>query len=300
MCRLLAGVSWSRRGSTLLGELALLVAEAARGDPYLRAVTGGEDRHCHGYGYVLLTRGSTGAWRISYERYDALSENVDEEEACRRNLEAAKGAAEKLHGLLRAAEEAVLVFHVRRAGRREPRGSLNAHPYSVTAAAPRGAAVLYLAHNGGLRKDELASALGVAAEAYTDSNLLALWIAKRVEEGVEPPVALAQGYRYAKSGYDVALLVVEDRLRYASPRLLYAAGMAPGLDEARRRYYAPVAFEAQGAVGFTSSTILDLARERLGDADAWMRALEEDEWGIYEASGTGLQRLHGLEPRLAQ
>ncbi len=263
MCRLVAGVAWSPGGSELLGRLAWLVAEAAAGDPYLRAVTGGEDRHCHGYGFLLVYRGvGGGAWRIVYERYDALEEGLDGEEACRANLEAARGAAERLRGLLASAGEAVLVFHVRRAGRREPRGTLNVHPYVEAAYTAGGVVELYLAHNGGVRKDALARALGLpegVEGVYTDSRLLLGFVARRVSSGVEAWRALAEGYAYVKSGYDVALAVLRDTGRGPEPGLLLAAGMAPGLDEARRRYYEPVGFHAGGAAGYISSTVRDLA-----------------------------------------
>lgn len=292
MCRLVAGYAWSREGAGLLGRLAVLVAEAASSDPYLREVTGSVDKHCHGYGLVLVYRGSgSRAWRVLYERFDALEEGVDEEEACRANLEATRGAAERLRGLLSAAEEAYLVFHARRAGRSEPRGSLNTHPYSVTAATPDGAVVLYLAHNGGLRKAELAEALGLDPEDYTDSHLLAIWAARRLERGEagEPWEPLAEGYGFAKSGYDVALLALEDTMRGVEPDLYIAAGMAPGLDEARRRYYEPIGFRGNGAAGYISSTVRDLARREGLDIETWSLR-----WGVYGVEPGGLRLLREL------
>jgi len=285
VCRLVAGYAWGSLGARLLGELAVLAAEAARGDPYLRAVTGGEDRHCHGYGLVLATRGrGEAAWRLIHERYDALDGGLGEEEACRANLEAARGAAERLRGVLANAEEALLVFHVRRAGRSEPRGSLNTHPYVAAAAAPGGQLLLYLAHNGGVRKEPLAQLLGLEPGAYTDSNLLLLWLAQRLAQGADAAQALAEGYRLAKSGYDVALLAARDTGRGAEPSLYIAAGHAPGLDEARRAYYEPIGFTAEEAAGYTSSTIRDLAREK-GIA-ATMEALEHR---VYRVTRRGLE-----------
>ena len=293
MCRLLAGWAWGPRGLQLLGELASLVAEAARGDPYLRAVTGGEDRHCHGYGVLLVYRSRVGggAWRLHYERFDALEEGVGEEEACRANLEAAAGAAERLRGLLASAAEALLVFHVRRAGRREPRGSLNNHPYQETSYTGRGAVELYLAHNGGVRKDLLAAKLGLGGwEAYTDSRLLLALVARRVGEGVEPWRALVEGYEAVKSGYDVALAALEDTGAGLRPSLYIAGGMAPGLDEARRRYYEPIGFTHAEAAGYISSTVRDLARERGLEVET--RSLE---WAVYQVEpGRGLRELARL------
>ncbi|RUM46856.1 MAG: hypothetical protein DSY37_04230 [Hyperthermus sp.] len=280
MCRLVAGRSWGREGSRLLGELVGLVAEAAAGDPYLKAVTGGEDRHCHGYGFIVVYRSPSGGWRLVYERFDALSGGLGEEEACRANLEASRGAAERLRGLLATVDEALVVFHVRRAGRGEPRGSLNAHPYRVEAFPPGGYVEAYLAHNGGLVKEGLARELGVNAPAYTDSHLLAIRIARRLAAGVDASTALAEGFAHAKSGYDVALVVVEDKLRGINASLWLAAGMAGGLDEARRKYYEPVLFHAAAAAGYVSSTVRDLAVERGVNA-----SFEEARPGVYRVDG---------------
>ena len=291
VCRLVAGYAWGPRGAELLGELAVLTAEAAAGDPYLRAITGGEDRHCHGYGYVLAYRGpGSRAWRIIHERFDALDAGVGEEEACRLNLEASRGAAERLRGLLAQAVEAYLVFHIRRAGRGEPRGSLANHPYHVEAATPRGPVELYLSHNGGLRKDQLAAALGVEASGYTDSRLLAHLAARRVAEGGEAWQALQEGYAYVKSGYDVMLLELRRKGVAATEPLLYiAGGYAPGLDEARRRYYEPVGFRAEEATGYISSTIRDLAGEKKLPIEA-----ETLSHGVYLATRQGLEKLADL------
>lgn len=289
MCRLVAGYAWSREGAGLLARLAYEVALAAQSDPLLAAVTGGEDRHCHGYGFVLAYRGpGGGAWRVVYERFDAVEEGVGEEEACRANLEASLGAAERLRGLLASASEAFLVFHVRRAGRREPRGSLNTHPYRVSALHRGGAVELYVAHNGGVRKEELASLLGLEAASYTDSHLLALWLAGRMEEGLDPGEALAAGYRFVKSGYDVAVLGLRDRLRGVEPWLVFAGGMAGGLDEARVRYYAPYGFESAGAAGYVSSTVAERCG---GGCGASFRRLGG---GVYAVTRGGLRRLRGL------
>ncbi|WP_062662838.1 hypothetical protein [Aeropyrum camini] len=55
MCRLLAGYAWSPEGARLLGRLASLVASAAEYDPYLDRIHD-DARHCHGYGFILLSR----------------------------------------------------------------------------------------------------------------------------------------------------------------------------------------------------------------------------------------------------
>ena len=278
MCRLVAGAARGGEGAQLLARLAMLVAEAAAGDPYLEALSGGAVRkHCHGYGLLLVYRGrGSRAWSVAYERYDALDEGVSEEEACNANLEAARGAAERLQAVLASSEEAYLVFHARRAGRREPRGSLNTHPYPARVPTASGAAELYLAHNGGVDKEALAKSLGVEAGGFTDSYLLLEWIARRLARGDAAPQLLAEGYRFARSGYDIALLELVDTGRGPRPRLYIAAGMAGGLDEARRRYYEPVFFLGGGASGFVSSTVRDLARQRGLPLETWT-----PEWGVY-------------------
>ncbi|KSW12058.1 hypothetical protein CF15_04575 [Pyrodictium occultum] len=288
MCRMLAGAAWSRDGAWLLARLLRLLARAASGDPYLAEVTGGEARHCHGYGFLIAAR-LAGSWRLLYERFDAKTPAAGEEEACKANLEALSGAAERAAGLIAAAEEAYVVAHARRAGRREPRGTLNAHPYPVTLETPGGSLELYLAHNGGLDKEKLAGALGLEADMYTDSHMLAVLLARRIRMGVGLAEALAEATAFTRNALDLAVVVLERRRDGIEPSLYVTGYLRPGLDEARKRYYQPIGFQAEGAAGYISSTLRDLALEE-------GLALETVELeGVYRVEpGKGLEKLRSL------
>ncbi len=295
---MLAAASWTREGSRLLSRLARLLAEAARRDPYLERLSGGSvGSHCHGYGYALLAR-SGGSWRVSYERFDAagLSRGPSGEEGCEANLDALNAAVEGLAAELDRAGEAYLVLHARRAGRREPRGTLNAHPFHAAYTAPWGPGEVFLAHNGGVDKAALAGEAGVASgdtSLYTDSHLLALAIARRLSRGEPPGEALASLWRAATSGYDVALLTAGR----GGPRLWLAAGASPSIlgDEARLAYYQPVLLLGDGLAGFASSTVADLASA--AGLPLALRRLAPREWGVYRVEPGGWPRLEAPCPR---
>ena len=182
----------SREGLGILSRLIDAHLEASKDDPLLAAITGGDGRHCHGYGYILLAKRS-GGWAAYYHRFDAADLLGPGEEACKANLEHAEAEAERLKSLLQGAEEVLLLLHSRRASRRSPRGTLEAHPYQAKIPLAGGVAELYLAHNGGIRHEEMAKSLGLDPSEYTDSHVLALWIAERIREGLDPVEALAEG-----------------------------------------------------------------------------------------------------------
>ena len=259
MCRLVAGYAWSRDGSSTLGALVELAARAAERDPYLYKAYG-QNTHCHGYGFVLLYRVERDAWRILYERYDAYNLSLSEEEACRKNIEAVKGVAERLKAILAASDEAFIIFHVRHASEESPRGSMNAHPFFVKSRLWSGALEIYLAHNGSIDKTGLAHELRLSPDDYTDSHLLALSIARRLEAGEEDIVRiLVENYKYTITAYNIAILVLEDKGGTVFPSMYLAAGYSENLDKAKKEYYKYYIFTQPTAAGMTSSTIRDLA-----------------------------------------
>ncbi|MEB3844557.1 MAG: hypothetical protein LRS48_02605 [Desulfurococcales archaeon] len=263
MCRLIAGVSSNRNGSRQLAMLARALVDAARRDPYLERLTGGKARsHCHGYGYVLITSHTRGPpWRVRYEKFDSYTpgEDRDPGRACRSNLERLEEAVESVSQTLLGAERAYLILHARRAGRREPRGTVHAHPYHETVHTRDGPVEMWLAHNGGLKKDELAGELGVEAASYTDTGLLAAWIARRAEEDKEDKKiakALGEGYKHVKSAYIVAVLTLASKPSQ-DPGLLLAVGL-PGWKEKeaeRADYYRPLLYRSDGIFAYASSTV---------------------------------------------
>ena len=263
MCRLLAAAARGPRGVEVLRELVRLHYEASARDPLLAALTGGDGRHCHGYGYALLVDYGLG-WEAHYARFDAAEALGAGEESCIANLSRAASEARVLGSRLEGARRALLVLHSRRASRGTPRGTAHAHPYPVTVASEAGPATLYLAHNGSVHKEPLAGQLGVDPEPYTDSNLLALWIAGRLREGATLEEALREGARWVKRAYVVAALLHSSK----GPVLAYASTLPRGLDERRRRYYKPALLEGEGLRAMASPTIARLAQEHGLPVDA--------------------------------
>ena len=292
MCRMLAAHIVSRRSKKLLYKLIDLLVEASMKDPYLARLTSGDGRHCHGYGYVVVgKRGGSRAWRIVYERYDSYDEGVGAEDSCISNLVALKEASSRVIGLLDRLEEAYVIFHARRAGRSEPRGSLNSHPFHVKSRAKDGILELYLAHNGGVAKTKLAGLLNVDARSYTDSHLLAMYIASLLEEGRDMVYALRAGYNFVKSGYDVLVLALKDVGGLVHPTLYIAAGVSRRIMNSQEslKYYEPVLVEAPGLAGFVSSTIAEYAiREGL---EVNLRIAD---YGVYEELEGALRKIAEL------
>ncbi len=260
MCRLIAGVSWNRDGSRQLALLARALVDAARRDPYLEGLTEGRAwSHCHGYGYVLVTSHTGGPpWRVIYERFDSYTpgDDRDPDTVCRSNLERLGEAVESISQILAETERAYLVLHARRAGRSEPRGTVHAHPYHEIAHTWDGPVEMWLAHNGGLMKEGLAGELGVEAGRYTDSGLLAAWIARKVEGGKSIAWALREGYEHVKSAYIIAVLTLASNPSQ-DPDLILAVGL-PGWNEEgeeRANYYRPLLYRSDGIIAYASSTI---------------------------------------------
>ncbi len=257
MCRMVGLAWWSVEGARLASRLVSLLVEAASRDPYLERIAG-DARHCHGYGYAgLVERG--GSHVLLWEKYDAADGLGVGEESCRANLEALGWAAGRVSELVASSGRGVLVFHARRAGRGEPRGTVHAHPYLHVVAGRHGYRFLALTHNGGIDKGPLAALLGLDPGAYTDSAVMAAWVARQASYGVGVREALDEVRQYVKSALDV--LVVE--AWGGGYRLHVYAYLPRGLDGARLDYYRPVFFEAEGVAGYLSSTVADLA-EREG------------------------------------
>lgn len=255
MCRVVFARA-SRQGLKTLQQLVDAHVEASKNDPLLAAITERDGRHCHGYGYILLAK-RRGGWSMHYHRYDAADTLGPGEESCNANLEHAAKEAQRLKRLLEGAEEALLLLHSRRASRGSPRGTLEAHPYYAKIASPIGSAELYLAHNGGVYHEDMARQLGLDPQAYTDSHVLTLWIAKGIGEGLDPVEALAEGARYVRSAYIVGTIYW---LRSSNPTLIISAIVPKGADEKRRTYYQPFLLRAPGIKALISPTVKEKLR----------------------------------------
>lgn len=252
-------------GLGVASRLVELLPEAASRDPYLEALEG-DGRHCHGYGYVAAVK-TSGSWRLVSERFDAHPD-LSWDEACEVNLESLRDASRRLAGALGDAEEAAVVVHARRTFE-EPRGATGAHPFreEVVLDAGGGSSVLaevYLAHNGSVDKEGVASGLDLKGpvEAYTDSHIVLKKLAAGLNgsrvNSLTARIAAAIGdvIPHVNSALDLLILI------YAPGRdpLLAAAGYVadPG-DRARWEYYKPIVVVGEGYSAYLSSTLWDLA-----------------------------------------
>ncbi len=257
MCRMLAMVARGDAVKNIVPELIDAFYRASRDDPYLASITGGDGRHCHGYGFVLAAR-TSGGWMLSYERFDAANDLGVGEESCRVNLEELGKACSRIKRVVSSADQVVLVLHSRRAGRQEPRGVQHAHPYHYCMGLRGGAVDIFLAHNGSVDKESLARIVGLDPSSYTDSNILLLWMASQIRYGVSFKEAIISAKSYTKPGrgLDLAILTISPGLGLD----LYLVGyVAPEPDDKRRRYYETFIVRSDDIIAMVSSTIKDYA-----------------------------------------
>jgi glutamine amidotransferase len=262
----MVALRFDRRALGVAKTLIDSLVEASADDPYLRKLIG-DGRHCHGFGYVLAGRRG-GAWELTSRRFDAFGEQLVEEEVCERNLEELRRAAKSLKDALGEYEEVALAFHTRRTAS-EPRGTLNAHPFRaellLSVDGRPELFELYLSHNGGVKKLELAETLGLpGAELMTDSHVLTHYLARSLHGSDVRAVAsrlaglVSDIKKRVLSSLDLNLLLFS---RLTGP-VLAAVGYVTSKDEDRIRYYEPVLVRGEGIAGYVSSTIRDLIVER--------------------------------------
>jgi glutamine amidotransferase len=262
----MAALRFDRRALGVAKTLIDLLVEASADDPYLQKLIG-DGRHCHGFGYVLAGRRG-GAWELTSRRFDAFGEQSVEEEVCERNLEELRKAAKSLKDALGEYEKVALAFHTRRTVS-EPRGTLNVHPFRaellLSVDGRPELFELYLSHNGGVKKLELAETLGLlGAELMTDSHVLTHYLARSLYgshlEAVAPRLAglVSDIGKLVLHSLDLNLLFFS---RLTGP-VLVAVGYVTSKDEDRIRHYEPVLVRGEGIAGYVSSTIRDLVVER--------------------------------------
>ncbi len=256
LCRMIGLVWRSFRAVKTAAELVKLLAEAASRDPYLESIAG-DARHCHGYGFAGFVE-RDGGFVMVWERFDAADLLGVGEESCTRNLEALREALARLADLVASSSKGVLVAHARRASRGEPRGTFHAHPYLHTVAGRHGYRLIALAHNGGIDKAPLASLLGLDPSSYTDSGILAAWVARQVSYGLTVEEALREARQYTRTALDVLVLEATGN----SYRLHVHGYVRRDLGRERIEYYKPYTFDASELQGYASSTIVELAQAR--------------------------------------
>ncbi|ABL88169.1 conserved hypothetical protein [Pyrobaculum islandicum DSM 4184] len=135
-------------------------------------------------------------------------------------------------------KEAVLA-HVRAASLGEPKGPAHAHPYLVYTPDGR---ILFVAHNGSVDKNAMAAEISVDPSLYTDSYILALFIARRWHL---PQRAFEEALLYAKTALNVAVL--EFPSLKAHVYTFYKGS---------REYYALYLIETKDAKAVVSSTLM--------------------------------------------
>lgn len=256
MCRVLIARASTQTGVRLLEKLVDLHLKASENDHLLASLTGGDGRHCHGYGYFLLVDYGYG-WILHYTRFDSAGYIKDSERACKVNLARMKSESKRLRGMLEGAKRAILLLHSRRASRGMPRGTLNAHPFMANIVGPRRYGELFLIHNGSVHSEPIAAELGLNPDSYTDSRLLTLWIARNMEKGLTLRDSLQKATRFTKRAFVVGVIYVSK----AGIDVLAASHLPEDLDEKRIAYYEPYLVDADGLRAVASPTIIDIAEE---------------------------------------
>lgn len=253
MCRIVFAVASGGEAVDALRKLVGLHLKASLYDPLLARITGEDGSHCHGYGYMLATRRG-GGWVVRHSRLDAAPVLAGKE-ACQANIEAMEWEAAVLDALLEGVDDAVLLLHSRRASTGMPRGPMNAHPFKAEVLAPSLRGELYLAHNGSVDREALAGELGVDAGGYTDSHLLALWLARRLAAGAGLAEALGEGgAKFTRTAYIVGTVL----LAGGRAELVAASILPEGLDSERREYYRPYILRAPGFSAVVSPTLVKI------------------------------------------
>ena len=252
MCRLMAASATSLDGVNQLSGLLPAFYNAASNDHRLAALTGGEARHCHGYGYILLVDYGQG-WEIHYHRVDTAQKYGPGEQSCKANLQRLRSEIPVLQSRLKHARQAILLIHSRRASRGAPRGPQNAHPFNAKAILENTIIEIYLAHNGSIYHQQIARELGIQPSRITDSHALTLWIAKQIQNGSQPLEALRKGSIYTKRAYIVPLLTIQED----KPILYYSTYMPENLDQTRKQYYKTYIIESNNLKAIASGTIID-------------------------------------------
>ncbi len=248
MCRLVIA---ALRPSEALRELRILamgLVEASAYDPYLEAVSRGR-RASHGDGWGLAAIGIARGRPVVLNHKSILPIYH----------EISRSVLELFMERLGMYDELYLAIHARASSRGEPYGAEYAHPYRVDTEF----GAIWLVHNGGVDKISIARELRLSPWLYTDSQMLAIYIAKRLERCAtkleDLDSCVADIYRDARrflstcSALHTGLLVL-----YQDTARLYASAYVAEWDRCdneRKLYYQLYSFTKPGIVTITSSTL---------------------------------------------
>ncbi len=280
--------------------------DASIDDPKLAAISSRRS-HLDGWGYAIASR-RKGALSISFSKYGW---GIDTECSSR--------VLEILVERLSKVDEVVGVLHSRAASPGQPLGDVAAHPYHVTVVIGgeqrrvledawsswlglkhleeamvlltriesyiRGEAQvvhLFVAHNGSVDREALAKALRIKSVAmYTDSHLLALYLAKKLEEENRFDAKLLASIlgevfdSYTPSG--TALNVAMLAYRPPSDVELLLCTRLKNVSDAKREYYRMVVARLGEGIVVASSTVGDLLEKK----GVRVEDLEEGVWRLY-------------------
>ncbi len=248
MCRLVIA---ALRPSEALRELRILVTgliEASAYDPYLEAVTKGK-RVSHGDGWGVAAIGIARGKPVVLHHKSILPIYH----------EMSRPIIELFMDRLGMYDELYLALHARASSTGEPYGAEYAHPYRVDTQF----GAIWLVHNGGVDKIAIAKELGLTPWLYTDSQLLAMYIARKVESCAKKlddlDSCVADAYRDARrflpscSALHTGLLVLyQDTVR------LYVSAYVGDWDrcsDERKLYYRLYSLAKPSIAAIASSTL---------------------------------------------
>ncbi len=249
MCRLVIA---ALRPSEALRELRILtmgLVEASAYDPYLEAASKGK-RVSHGDGWGLAAIGIARGRPVVLNHKSILPIYN----------EMSRSILELFMDRLGMYDELYLAIHARASSRGEPYGAEYAHPYRVDTEF----GAIWFVHNGGVDKVSIARELGLSPWLYTDSQMLAIYIAKRLERCAtkldDLDSCVASIYRDARrflstcSALHTGLLVL-----YQDAARLYASAYVAEWDKCndeKKLYYQLYSFAKPSIVAMASSTLM--------------------------------------------
>ena len=252
MLGIVASLTYAQRRELLETTKRLLEAiiEASRYDPYLERLGAENPSHCDGVGYTLLLLEEGERKQLHYFRADRID--------CKENLQEAEKNAKRVVRIIEDSKwtSFILLFHTRKASRKEPRGEKHAHPYYASISARHGARQYFFAHNGSIHKDSLARIIGVNPASYTDSEIAFYWLIRRLGYGEKIKDAYSRLKSQVRTALNTLLLDLNEET------LIATAYSSPKLDAARLDYYRVYLLEEPGIKAYMSSTIRDIIGRR--------------------------------------
>ncbi len=217
-----------------------VLVKASTSDPYLSAVSKGVvDKHDDGWGYILVEL--SGEPRINY--YRSVKPVFMDQEAVDKLIEYVRETSSPILG----------VVHSRKAGRREPVTIIDTHPFHAITSDGYD---LWLAHNGGVDKENLARLAGIhGLTSRADSLVLTEFIASRGLDNFRESLGIAVANTL--SALNLGIIVLEPgNARLVTTSYSYYT-YSPENNKARYDYYKLYMYRTKDLVLYMSSTLVD-------------------------------------------